>query len=96
MINVNVPATPPDGVEVARLGRRVYYDKLEPRGDIADDGSGHYILYNAEPGFHDEPGTDVAAVAAGRIAVTPLHLDLTLHGSIAALDEAKLDRMLDQ
>ena len=30
-----------------------------------------------DPGFHDEPGTDLAAVAAGDIAVTPLHFDLT-------------------
>ena len=29
------------------------------------------------PATHDEPGTDLAAVAAGRIAVTPLHFDLT-------------------
>ena len=34
----------------------------------------------------DEPGTDLAAVAAGRIAVTPLHFDLTAehgHGGAA-------------
>ena len=29
------------------------------------------------PVHDDEPGTDLAAVAAGRIAVTPLHFDLT-------------------
>ena len=36
-----------------------------------------YWIYGADPGFHDEEGTDLAAVAAGRIAVTPVHFDLT-------------------
>ena len=31
-----------------------------------------------------EPGTDVAAVLAGRVAVTPLHNDLTRHEDLAA------------
>ena len=33
-----------------------------------------YWIYGEDPGFHDEPGTDLAAVAAGRIAVTPAAL----------------------
>jgi 5'/3'-nucleotidase len=31
------------------------------------------------PGGHAEPGTDIAAIADGKISVTPIHLDLTNH-----------------
>jgi broad specificity polyphosphatase/5'/3'-nucleotidase SurE len=31
------------------------------------------------PGGHTEPGTDIAAVSANRISVTPIHLDMTNH-----------------
>ena len=45
-----------------------------------------YWIYGADPGFHDEPGTDLAAVADGRIAVTPMHFDLTDRPGMDALD----------
>lgn len=96
MVNVNVPPGRPNGVEVARLGRRVYYDTLRPEGELRPDGAGRYVLYNAEPGFEDEDGTDVAAVHRGRIAMTPLHLDLTSHGAMATLAAARLERLLEE
>ena len=42
-----------------------------------EDGRRRYRIYGDAPVYDDEPGTDLAAVAAGRIAVTPLHFDLT-------------------
>ena len=42
-----------------------------------EEGRRRYWIYGTDPGFEDEPGTDLAAVAAGRIAVTPIHFDLT-------------------
>ncbi len=95
LLNINVPAGEPHGVEVARLGKRVYRDKLAPADE---DDPAHarrtYFLYGAEPGYEDEPGTDLVAVAAGRIAVTPVHLDLTHHDGIGPLSTADLDRLL--
>jgi 5'-nucleotidase len=44
--------------------------------------------------YEDEPGTDLAAVAAGRIAVTPVHLDLTHHDGIGPLSASDLARLL--
>jgi 5'-nucleotidase len=88
LLNVNVPAGEPHGVEVARLGKRIYRDRLSPQGD------GRYFIYGADPGYEDEPGTDLVAVAAGRIAVTPVHLDLTYHDGIGPLSLADLERML--
>ena len=42
----------------------------------------------------DEEGTDLAAVAAGRIAVTPLHFDLTAEHGIEQLRAYDLAQLL--
>ena len=57
-------------------------------------GRRRYWVYGADHGFHDEPGTDLAAVAAGRIAVTPLHFDLTDVEGMDALRKFDLARLL--
>lgn len=103
LLNINVPAGAPKGVEVVRLGRRVYKDRLEPHhddgGEPHDEADAHaprtYLVYTAEPGFEDEPGTDLNAVHEGRIAVTPLHLELTRHEGLGTLDAAQLERLLE-
>ncbi len=96
LLNVNVPAGHPDGVEVARLGKRIYRDELKlEREDAGPPARRRYWIYGDDPGFHDEPGTDLAAVAAGRIAVTPMHFDLTYLPGIAALGGYDLNDLLD-
>ena len=92
LLNVNVPAGEPDGVEVTRLGKRIYRDELKLTD--SQEGRRRYWIYGADPGFEDEPGTDLAAVAAGRIAVTPLHFDLTDVSGIDALARHDLARLL--
>ena len=84
LLNINVPAGDPTGVEVTRLGKRIYRDELKLDTE-ADSDRRRYWIYGADPGYHDEPGTDLAAVAAGRIAVTPVHFDLTDLAGIEAL-----------
>jgi 5'-nucleotidase len=93
LLNINVPGAPPDGVEVARLGKRIYRDELS----LVDQGSGGRRLYRiyGDPSFErDETGTDLAAVAAGRIAVTPIHFDLTDHSGLEALARYDLARLV--
>jgi 5'-nucleotidase len=93
LLNINVPAGDPDGVEVTRLGKRIYRDEL--RLDTEDEDKGRrYWIYGADPGFHDEPGTDLAAIHAGRIAVTPLHFDLTDLAGMDTLSRYDLARLL--
>jgi 5'-nucleotidase len=95
LLNVNVPAGTPHGVEVARLGKRIYRDRLqEQEGDGSDRARRTYFIYGTEPGYQDEPGTDLVAVASGHIAVTPVHLDLTHHDGIGPLSTADLQRLL--
>jgi 5'-nucleotidase len=93
LLNVNVPAGEPHGVEVTRLGKRIYRDELK-LSEERDDGARRYWVYGADPGYHDEPGTDLAAIAAGHIAVTPLHFDLTDTSGMDALELHDLSRLL--
>jgi len=97
LLNVNVPAGAPTGVEVSGLGRRIYRDELK----VVPHENGtprrrRYWIYGADPGYHDEPGTDLAAVAEGRIAVTPIHFDLTDREGIDLLRGFDLSSLLEQ
>jgi 5'-nucleotidase len=92
LLNVNVPAGEIGGVDVARLGKRIYRDQLS----LVDETSGRrqYRIYGDAPDYHREDGTDLAAVAEGRIAVTPLHFDLTDRPGIETLGAYDLARLL--
>ena len=92
LLNINVPAGEPKGVEVTRLGKRIYRDRLELHGE--EDGRKRYWIYGGEHSYHHEEGTDLAAVAEGRIAVTPVHFDLTDRAGMDALAEYDLERLL--
>ena len=85
LINVNYPSGDPTAVEVTKLGKRLYNDKLKLIGEDADSGRQRYEIYGLEPSFEDEEGTDLSAVARGRISVTPIHFDLTDHGGLDRL-----------
>jgi 5'/3'-nucleotidase len=78
LINVNVPAVDPgecEGFEVTRLGKRVYQDQLIQRVDPR--GIPYFWIGGPPPSGLSVPGTDFHAVVNRRIAVTPIHLDLT-------------------
>jgi 5'-nucleotidase len=93
LLNVNVPSGEPRGVDVTRLGKRIYRDELvlEEEGG---DGRRSYRIYGDDPSYEREDGTDLAAVADGRIAVTPVHFDLTDHAGLDALAEHDLARLI--
>jgi 5'-nucleotidase len=80
LLNMNVPARPPEqvrGIRVARLGRRSYRDELVVRNDPR--GRPYYWIDGSDPEDHAEEGTDVSAVADGYVSLTPAHMDLTSH-----------------
>ena len=94
LLNVNVPGAAPEGVSVARLGKRIYRDELA----LLDEGSGGrrlYRIYGDASFERDEEGTDLAAIAAGRIAVTPIHFDLTDRVGLDALRRHNLSRLIE-
>lgn len=95
LLNVNCPAGDATGVQVTRLGKRIYRDELTLTDSGAESSRRRrYWVYGRDHGFHDEPGTDLAAVAAGEIAVTPLHFDLTDAAGMDALERHDLGRLL--
>jgi 5'-nucleotidase len=86
LLNVNVPPLPRDriaGVEVTRLGKRNYRDQLVERLDPY--GNPYYWVGGPAVSEEAEDGTDVAAMRAGKISVTPITLDLTHHELIDEL-----------
>jgi 5'-nucleotidase len=87
VMNLNFPDLPHGevgAVEVTSQGRRdVAHMNAEKRTDRR--GRDYYWV-----GFHDHPfepvqGTDLTAIAEGRISVTPLHIDLTHVPTVHAL-----------
>lgn len=87
IINVNFPDRAPEaveGVEIVQQGRREQLEiYAEERTDMRQ-GRYYWFGFRGQP--HTPPeGTDLHAVQAGKIAVTPLHLNLT--------DEAAQDRL---
>jgi 5'-nucleotidase len=93
LLNVNVPAGEPAGIEVTHLGKRLYNDELKL---VEEDGGGRrrYEIYGFAPSFEDEPGSDLAAVARGCISLTPVHFDLTDRPGLGELRGWDLDAML--
>ncbi len=80
LLNVNVPDLPEAeirGMDVTRLGKRHRAEPVikvqTPRGEPA------YWVGAAGSEQDAGPGTDFHAIAAGRVSVTPLQIDLTHH-----------------
>ena len=94
LLNVNVPGAPPSGVEVARLGKRVYQDELSLVENSSDERR-LYKIYGDATYERDETGTDLAAVAQGKIAVTPVHFDLTDREGMSVLERYDLERLVE-
>jgi 5'-nucleotidase len=80
LVNVNFPDCAPDavkGIAVTTQGRN-RQDRLQI--DARQDGRGnayYWIAYVRGRGMPPPDGSDISALAANRIAVTPLRLDMT-------------------
>lgn len=83
ILNVNFPVSEFAGVRVTRLGKRIYSEGVIERKDPR--GRKYYWIGGEPPIWHPGEGTDFEAVQNGYVAITPLHLDLTHHESIARL-----------
>jgi 5'-nucleotidase len=93
LLNFNCPAGGAAGVRACRLGRRIYRDRLQL--DTDQGARKRYRIYGDDPSYHEEEGTDFAAVADGYVAVTPLHFDLTAEAEIEELAALDLGRLVD-
>ena len=93
LLNVNIPFRPWDaveGVQITRLGSRVYHDtlvrKVDPRGRE------YYWIGGEDPVWDPSPGTDFHAVHEGYVSVTPLRLDLTDEPALGTLRTWSLEK----
>jgi 5'-nucleotidase len=85
-LNVNVPALAWGeiaGVEITRLGKRSYINRVDRREDPR--GRAYYWFTGSPREASCGEGTDIGAVAAGRISITPVHYDLTGYDAMAEL-----------
>src|SRR5947207_10884762 len=96
LLNVNIPRGRRKdirGVKVTRLGRREYNDELIRRKDPY--GRDYFWIGGSPPGGAGEPGTDLHAVGAGYVSVTPVQLDLTNHNLIEQIASWNLQAYCD-
>jgi len=86
VFNVNFPDLELEkikGLKITRLGRRIYYDRLEKR--IDPRGKIYYWIGGDEPSGKMEEGTDILAVHEGYVSITPLSLNFVDLNLIDAL-----------
>ena len=86
ILNINTPALEEEdiaGVEITKLGTKMFtdgYDKrVDPRGKV------YYWMAGELTSRHEEDGTDIAAVRANRISITPVTFEMTHLGVIEEL-----------
>ena len=87
LLNVNVPFLPDDelrGFQFTRQGLRMYHSRLDECTDPR--GRPYYWIGGDAPTGVPELGTDIGALAAGFVSITPLHLDLTAYKALAYLN----------
>ena len=82
VLNVNMPAAGSAVYQWTTLGRRLYAQDIHERTDPR--GRPYYWVGGGPAGHDDIAGTDCVAIASGHNSLTPMHLDLTDHGRIAA------------
>lgn len=88
LLNVNFPHRPAAelrGVQLTRLGTRVYHDTLVKKVDPR--GKDYYWIGGEDPLWEPEAGTDFHAVHHGVVSVTPMKLDRTDGDAIARMEE---------
>jgi 5'/3'-nucleotidase len=86
VLNVNIPYLSVEemkGMMLTRQGLRVYRDALDRRVDPR--GRPYYWIGGEAPTGVNEEGTDVGALFAGYVSITPLQLDLTNYKALEAL-----------
>ncbi|MBE7218899.1 MAG: 5'/3'-nucleotidase SurE [Caulobacteraceae bacterium] len=79
VMNVNFPARPADEVTEVEVTEQGMHDAFRGHAEKRVDlrGRPYYWMGFTHAGQEPPKGTDLAAIKAGRISVTPLHIDMT-------------------
>jgi 5'-nucleotidase len=88
-LNINIPALKPNvckGLKVTKTGSRVYSNDADSH--INPRGQEYFWIGLVNHEWRETEGrmTDVQAVKQGYVSVTPIHLDMTSHNDIEALE----------
>lgn len=98
LLNVNIPNVRKEeihGIKFTRQGKRIYDNSIQ---EIYNPlGEKHYWIGGGKPYWEHGVDTDIEAVQANFISVTPIHLDLTNYDALTFLKEKWiLTDMLDK
>jgi 5'-nucleotidase len=83
LLNINVPEPWSGGVRFTRQSKKITRNQLSHGKD--PKGRDYYWIFEQKIDQDIEPDTDYAAVFAGDVSVTPLHLDPTDTKSLVSL-----------
>jgi 5'-nucleotidase len=89
ILNVNTPALDESdiaGVEITKLGTKMFTDDYEKRVDPR--GKVYYWMAGELTKEHEEDGTDIAALRANRVSITPITFEMTHTSVMESLEEA--------
>ena len=87
ILNINTPALEEAdiaGVEITKLGSKMFTDEYEKRVDPR--GKVYYWMAGELTTKHEEDGTDISAVRANRISITPITFEMTHKAIMAELE----------
>jgi len=84
IMNLNFPNLPPELVKQVEVTRQGFRDTAEMHATRRTDLRGRDYFWMGFRQGEQSPadGTDLRAIAEGRISVTPLHIDLTHHETV--------------
>jgi 5'-nucleotidase len=83
LLSINVPAQWTGGVRITRQSKKITRNQLTKGKDPR--GRSYFWLFEQKIDKDVEPDTDYAAIFAGHVSVTPLHLDPTHVDSLKGL-----------
>jgi len=89
ILNINIPAIPTadiSGIQITRLGTRMYTDSYEKRVDPR--GKTYYWLAGEVIQKIEEEGTDITAIRNNKISITPVTFEMTHKSVMPELEKA--------
>lgn len=88
-LSINIPAGRINGTKLTALGTRkhknIVIEKKDPRHES------YYWLARAEPEYHPDENSDINALKAHYVSITPLKVDITDYDALAIMAKWKFE-----
>jgi 5'-nucleotidase len=92
ILNINIPSIPASditGVQITKLGTRMYSNSYEKRVDPR--GKTYYWLAGEIVNTAEEDGTDINAIRNNKISITPITFEMTHKSAMPELEKSFCD-----